>query len=231
MISQNLQSLAFGLLYATSALAAAIPLVDDIPPLLEAIAIKLHPQASQGSLSTRATSGAALVEELVNKALSKGNLTRRDVDFEVLPLFTTISPEKIAEMVKQAAERDPTYEPVDFSTWYQIRLSDSIQSADGSIPPESLDLLTSLAGYDEVKSAQRLAGAPTQPAIDPNDDPLFKNQGYLRAEGINAQYAWGFPGGDGANTTFIDVELGWHLDHEDLVRICTRLAALQQFIS
>lgn len=219
MISQNLHSLALGLLLASSTLAAAIPSHDDVPQLREAIAIKLNPQ-SQGSLSTRATSGADLIKELVNKALSKGTHAKRDVEFTVLPLFTTISPEKIAEMVKEAAERDPTYEPVDFSTWYQVQLADSVQNADSSAPSEVLDLLKSLSGYDEVKSAQRLAGAPVQPAVQPNDDPLVNNQGYLKAEGINVQYAWGFPGGDGANTTLIDIERGWHLDHEDLVRIC-----------
>lgn len=223
MISHNLHSLAFGLVFATSALAAAIPPQDDIPSLREAIAIKLHPQTSQGSLSTRATSGADLVEELVNKALSTGNHTKRDVGFTVLPLFTSISPEKIAQMVKEAAKRDPTYEPVDFSTWYQVQLSDSVQSTDNSAAPEVLNLLKSLAEFDEVKSAQRLAGAPSQPAVQravqPNDNPLTQNQGYLREEGINVQYAWGFPGGDGANTTLIDIERGWHLEHEDLVRI------------
>lgn len=233
MISQTLHSLAFGLLLATSALAVSIPPRGDSPLPQQAIAIKINPPTSQGSLSTRAASGAKLVEELVNKALSTGNHAKRDVDFTVLPLFTTISPEKIAEMVKEAAARDPTYEPVDFSTWYQVQLSDSIQSTDNSIPPEVLDLLKSLSGYGQVKSAQRLGGGLAQPAVlpvhpvhravDPNDNPLLTKQGYLREEGINAQYAWGFPGGNGANTTLIDVELGWHLDHEDLVRICSHL--------
>ncbi|MCU4769455.1 S8 family serine peptidase [Bacillus toyonensis] len=56
-------------------------------------------------------------------------------------------------------------------------------------------------------------------SVNPYDDPRFKNQGYLEAapKGINASYAWGIKGGDGKGTTFVDMEYGWLLNHEDLV--------------
>ncbi|MED3539331.1 putative mucin/carbohydrate-binding domain-containing protein [Bacillus toyonensis] len=56
-------------------------------------------------------------------------------------------------------------------------------------------------------------------SVNPYDDPRFKNQGYLEAapKGINASHAWSIKGGDGKDTTFVDMEYGWLLNHEDLV--------------
>ncbi|OUB88256.1 hypothetical protein BK784_29065 [Bacillus thuringiensis serovar medellin] len=56
-------------------------------------------------------------------------------------------------------------------------------------------------------------------SVNPYDNPRFKNQGYLEAapKGINAPHAWSIKGGDGKDTTFVDMEYGWLLNHEDLV--------------
>ncbi len=56
-------------------------------------------------------------------------------------------------------------------------------------------------------------------SVNPYDNPRFKNQGYLEAapKGINASHAWSIKGGDGKGTTFVDMEYGWLLNHEDLV--------------
>ncbi|MGE6680260.1 putative mucin/carbohydrate-binding domain-containing protein, partial [Bacillus thuringiensis] len=55
-------------------------------------------------------------------------------------------------------------------------------------------------------------------SVNPYDDPRFQNQGYLEAapKGINASHAWSIKGGDGKGTTFVDMEYGWLLNHEDL---------------
>jgi serine protease len=44
------------------------------------------------------------------------------------------------------------------------------------------------------------------------------SQGYLNKapNGIDAVYAWIYPGGRGVGVKLVDVETGWHLDHEDL---------------
>ncbi len=56
------------------------------------------------------------------------------------------------------------------------------------------------------------------PVVNPADDPRVDTQGYLdpAPDGIDAEYAWGFAGGDGAGQDVIDLERGWTLDHEDL---------------
>src|SRR5258706_272617 len=57
------------------------------------------------------------------------------------------------------------------------------------------------------------------PAVDPSDDPRFPDQGHLdpAPEGIDAEWAWGFSGGDGAGQSIVDLEQGWTLNHEDLI--------------
>jgi hypothetical protein len=130
-------------------------------------------------------------------------------------LITSLSPEKLAEMVQRATELDLTYVPTDFGAWYQVQFTTPYEENDGSIA----SLIGNLTGSTEVSSAQRLAGGPA-PVVVPHDDPRFAEQGYVGGSGgINAQYAWGFPGGDGAGTTIIDIERGWQLEHEDLVSI------------
>jgi hypothetical protein len=56
------------------------------------------------------------------------------------------------------------------------------------------------------------------PAVDPTNDIRSPFQGYLdpAEDGIDAEFAWGFPGGDGAGIRVIDMERGWTLNHEDL---------------
>lgn len=56
-------------------------------------------------------------------------------------------------------------------------------------------------------------------SVNPYDEPRLTRQGYLEPAplGINAPYAWSINGGDGKGTTFVDMEYGWLLSHEDLV--------------
>lgn len=209
---QASRSLALGLLYllpmVNIAAGASIPPRADASAPRSAIALKLN----TASLRTTLT-GAEIVEKLVQKAQGGSSKAKRDVKFSVLPLITSISPEKLADMVQRATELDPTYEPADFGSWYQVQFETPAEDRDTEIS----QLLSNLSTNTEVASCQRLAGAPS-PNVQYQDDPHFPDQGYLGGSGvgINAQYAWGFPGGDGAGTTIIDVERGWQLDHEDL---------------
>ncbi|CAH1208868.1 hypothetical protein PAECIP111893_02922 [Paenibacillus plantiphilus] len=57
----------------------------------------------------------------------------------------------------------------------------------------------------------------TTPVL-PSNDPNYSFQGYANAasQGINAPYAWQYEGGDGKGISYVDVERGWALGHEDL---------------
>ncbi|KAK4185140.1 peptidase S8/S53 domain-containing protein [Podospora australis] len=160
--------------------------------------------------------GVDLVGDLVRKAQKDSHLTKRDAEFNVSPLITSVTPERLNELTQKAAALDPTYVPVDFTTWYQVLFTEPT-SEQGILSQDVSDLLSTLAGYDEVTSCQPLISA-RPPAVNPSNDPEFTEQTYLMAApvGIDVQYAWGFPGGDGANTTIIDIERGWKLNHEDL---------------
>lgn len=193
-------------------LGAVLPIREDATLPRSAIALKLN----AGALHTRdSLTGAQLVEDLVRKAQDGWQDARRSTNFKVLPLITSLSTERLAEMVQQAVENDSTYKPVDFSTWYQVQFPQSTEEANFD---DIIQLLHTLGKNEEVASCQQLKSHKF-PAVKPNDDPKYKDQGYLKpaGAGINAAYAWGFPGGDGAGTTVIDVERGWQLEHEDLV--------------
>ena len=144
------------------------------------------------------------------------------------PLIVSPSPQVVAELVRRAAELDPTYEPTDFSAWYLVEVepessaafSISQEEADASDPDgAAAPLLNNLNIQDEVDTVHPVRLAPPPATIDPSDDPRSTNQGYLDAAptGIDARYAWDFTGGDGAGIGFVDLERGWNLEHEDLI--------------
>ncbi|WP_182914186.1 S8 family serine peptidase [Paenibacillus sp. 1011MAR3C5] len=60
--------------------------------------------------------------------------------------------------------------------------------------------------------------APNSTPVQPGDDPLYPNQAYGQAAplGIDAPYAWQYEGGDGKGISYVDIEQGWALNHEDL---------------
>jgi hypothetical protein len=206
--------LAFGLhcLLSLSSVATAlsVPRADADAPRA-AIAVKLDSKV----LRVRAT-GEEIVQGLVQKAQEDAGLAKRDGGFTVHPLFSSSVSEKLAELVQRAAEVTPDYEAPDFGAWYQVKFETAHQEKDAEV----VQILTSLSGSGDVASAQRLAGPPP-PAVNPEDDEHFSEQGYLTGGGvgIDAVYAWAFPGGDGEGTTVIDVERGWKLDHVDFPQV------------
>jgi serine protease len=126
---------------------------------------------------------------------------------ELLPLIESLSPEKLAGLIDRAREIDPSYDPARFDLWFQV------------VCPANVDanvLAKRLSALDAVEMAYVMRPGP--PPVNPTDDPRFLNQGYLKAapNGIDAEYAWGFLGGDGAGVGWVDMEQGWNLNHEDL---------------
>ena len=77
------------------------------------------------------------------------------------------------------------------------------------------ELVQLLLSMDEVENAYVEAG-PTPPPANPANDPRNLSQGYLDAapNGIDARWAWSRT--EGAGVTFVDVEQGWTLNHDDL---------------
>jgi serine protease len=124
-------------------------------------------------------------------------------------LHTAVPEERFRELIDEATRRDESYRPPNFFAWFTVETPDGLRSE---------ELATILMGWGIVEEAYA-DSEPTDPfPVDPTDDPRRPNQGYLdpAPNGINAEYAWSRPGGDGANLALVDLEQGWTLNHEDL---------------
>ena len=89
------------------------------------------------------------------------------------------------------------------------------------------DLAEELAGSEGVQAAYVKPAseppvlndmAPAGEDAPPTTPDFIGNQLYLEAApgGVDARYAWTWPGGGGAGVSIIDCEWGWRFDHEDL---------------
>lgn len=170
----------------------------DEPPRL---AVRLHPAAALRDASIAARHVEQLARDVAPELVAAGSAR---------PLFDTVDPKVLDELVARAVRTDPTYRPADFHAWYQIDLS-------GFDPDATHALVRRLAARDEIDTAHLLQAGP--PPVVAIDDPRSADQGYLdpAPDGIDARFAWNFPGGDGAGTAYVDLEQGWDLAHEDLV--------------
>jgi hypothetical protein len=134
-------------------------------------------------------------------------LAARHPGIRMRRLFNSVTPTKLAEMVEQARNRDRTYKPPNFFTYFVV-----------DCPAADADRLArDLREWPSVENAY-FDPPGTDPLVNAADDPRSPNQGYVDAapDGIDAEFAWTFPGGDGAGQNFIDLEQGWTLNHEDL---------------
>lgn len=129
-------------------------------------------------------------------------------EISLTKMITSIKEEYLNSLVGKAMEMDPTYRPVNFKNYFFI-------NCPASVSPENL--LKELIRWKSIEKIYIDYPAP-DPVVNDADDPRAVNQDYLDAApgGIDARYAWGFNGGDGAGISFIDMERGWTFNHEDL---------------
>lgn len=128
--------------------------------------------------------------------------------FSLEPLFSPDQIKLSEKLVARANKFDKGYHPTKFRSFYVI---------DFKASKDLVSLVKALNKLESVQSAYIDAAGP-DPIVDASDDPRSPNQGYLdpAPDGIDAEYAWGFTGGDGEGQRFIDMEQGWTLNHEDL---------------
>jgi hypothetical protein len=123
-------------------------------------------------------------------------------------LIRATKPDAINRLIERARQVDPSYEPGHFFGYFVVETDRSF---------DLRGLLKELLSWPSVKAAYLDIPAP-DPVVNAADDPRSPNQGYLdpSPDGIDAEYAWGFTGGDGAGQQVIDLERGWTFNHEDL---------------
>ncbi|MDD4051367.1 MAG: FG-GAP-like repeat-containing protein [candidate division Zixibacteria bacterium] len=92
--------------------------------------------------------------------------------------------------------------------------------------PEGLDIWETcreLEAVSGVASARPMPLPTPPPQLPPDYEP---NQGYLDSAGstpvgIDAHYAWTWPGGDGTGVTVCDIEYSWNYNHGDISKAYT----------
>jgi len=86
-------------------------------------------------------------------------------------------------------------------------------------PPAELAVIAESAEVveQEEEAINDMPPSAEAPAVTPN---FVSRQGYLNPApvGVDARYAWRFPGGSGRNVRVIDLEWGWNFTHEDLLQ-------------
>jgi hypothetical protein len=154
--------------------------------------------------------GADLGKALDERGLVPwGDLVARFPGLRIAQRFDELKPAELDELTTRAMALDPSYRPPNFSSFLTIGCPADTDPA---------EVLTRISRWQLVDEAFVDPG-PTPPPVTALDDPRSTNQGYLDAapDGIDAEYAWTRPGGDGFGVGFVDLEQGWTLNHEDLV--------------
>ncbi len=114
---------------------------------------------------------------------------------------------------KARGERKAGVTGPDLSLWYDMRVAGGRASL-----ARTLNELNAMDIIEIAHPAPICEPAAIRGDILPMPTPDFTGQqNYLYATpvGLDAPSAWATPGGRGDNMKFIDVELGWVLDHED----------------
>lgn len=88
--------------------------------------------------------------------------------------------------------------------------------------PATTQLMAQLLGVREAIAAvhrEQAVGPPPAPVVDWTDDDHAHQQSHLdpAPTGIDAKWVWDQLGLHGTGIDFVDVEMGWNLNHEDLI--------------
>lgn len=127
-------------------------------------------------------------------------------------LITRLRPQQCRTLVGKAKKVNPTLRPAKLENYFVVQCPSR---------KDVQEIARTLDSWNAVEVAY-IEGGPTQPpAVNRAANlPYGPRQIYLgpAPDGIDAEYAWTKQGGDGkgVNLRFADVELGWHLKHEDL---------------
>lgn len=115
--------------------------------------------------------------------------------------------EELLDDLREKGQKNTGKTMPDLNTAFVLRLP-------AKLDPK--DVLNELNALEVVEIALAMP-RPAAPPVVPNFEP---QQGYLNpataTNGVNAKYAWTFPGGNGADVRVVDIEFNWNLNHRDL---------------
>jgi FG-GAP-like repeat/Subtilase family len=139
------------------------------------------------------------------------------------PLFG-LSEDRLQAQARDLAARTPAapQPPVDLSLFYRVT-ADEGRLEDLARQLRASDLIDAAyvkpAAEPPVIQIHRINEMQPDPADAPAMTPNFvPNQVYLNAApvGVDAEFGWTLPGGDGSRVKVIDCEWAWRFTHEDL---------------
>ena len=128
------------------------------------------------------------------------------------PLFDPADSDRLADWINRAAANNPEFKRCDHRTFF-VMVNPPWDN------PE--DLVEAVSGSEFVETAHiKLPGPDPAFCAENIVDRVRPAQAFLGPApvGIDAEFAWQKPGGDGSSpgVLLIDLERGWTLEHEDL---------------
>jgi hypothetical protein len=173
--------------------------VSDLPPRRVVVKFKPHvqlPYSSDAASRLDAPSNAAWRD-----------LVAAHPGIELKPYFSTLGEVALKGLAQRKSRIPGTPVSAPFTQYY------AVHTAAGTDPET---VARAIAQWPTVEIAY-VEGGPVPPPVNPADDPLSADEGYLNAAptGLDARFAW-TAAADGTGIGFVDVERGWTLNHEDL---------------
>ena len=124
--------------------------------------------------------------------------------------------ERVMRQASEAASSAVAEVP-DLSVYYRV---DAPAERMGELAEELAELEGITAAYVKPPGEPPVLNdmAPSETDAPPSTPAYESSQLYLDPApgGVDARYAWTWPGGSGAGVSIIDCEWGWRFDHEDL---------------
>ena len=170
----------------------------DIDHETYSVLVEFQPNAKK-PVSARLDAVGAAVDGKAQLVFSQRAKTASSIHIPP-PYHEVVAGGELNRFVEVAA--DSAAEAGEFAATLREKLSDDIVSA-LPVPPAEPAIAPASAESTNIEQAT----------------PDFHGlQGYLgpAPDGVDAAYAWQFPGGDGNGVRVVDVEGGWRFDHESL---------------
>jgi hypothetical protein len=125
---------------------------------------------------------------------------------ELVPYFASFGEVSLRNLAQRTARAATAPTSAQFAQYYAVRSASGVDAE---------AIVRTIAQWPTVELVYVEAG-PVPPPVNPADDPLSANEGYLNAAplGVDARFAWN--SADGSGVGFVDLERGWTLNHEDL---------------
>jgi hypothetical protein len=150
-------------------------------------------------------------EEAASRLGEQAGVRWRDLQaahagIELAPYFSTMDEAALRQMMQRKPLLKMRTAPPVFTQYFAVRVS---------VGNDPEVVARAIAQWPDVEIAY-VEGGPVPPPVDPGNDPLSSDEGYLNAapQGLDAQYAWSLT--DGGGIGFVDLERGWTLNHDDL---------------